>query len=155
MYPVQIETHPALQAMVMAYTGPYAQIAAAFGTMWQLLTAGGAVPEGAGAVIGLYYDDPATTPPDRTRAYLGVLADPGTALPAGMEWMVVEGGRFAVLTHTGAYAGLPAAWDWLDSVWLPASGERHAARAPFELYLNGPLTTPEVGLITQIRIPLA
>jgi AraC family transcriptional regulator len=59
-----------------------------------------------------------------------------------------------VLTFTGPYAGLPAAWDQLYAAWLPASGEEPADSPPFEVYLNSPMDTAQEALVTEICVPL-
>jgi AraC family transcriptional regulator len=59
-----------------------------------------------------------------------------------------------VLEHTGPYATLAGAYDWLYGVWLPQSGEEPRDAPPIELYVNDPRTTPPNDLRTDIRLPV-
>ena len=63
-------------------------------------------------------------------------------------------GRVAVLTLTGSYSGLAAAWDWLYATWLPASGEAPSDGPAWEEYPNSPANTAEPALITRICGPV-
>ena len=66
----------------------------------------------------------------------------------------IEGGRHAVLLHTGPYAELERPYRWLFSQWLPASGEEAAHAPMIEEYLNDPRTLPPSQWRTAIRLPL-
>ena len=77
------------------------------------------------------------------------------ALAAPLEVVTLPAARHAVLTFTGPYAGLPAAYDQLFAVWLPTSGEKPANLPSFEIYLNSPWDTPQGQLVTEICLPLA
>jgi AraC family transcriptional regulator len=59
-----------------------------------------------------------------------------------------------VLTYRGPYAGLPAAYDQLFGLWLPASGRQMADHPSFEVYLNSPMDTPQADLLTELFLPL-
>ena len=68
--------------------------------------------------------------------------------------MTLPAGRHAVLTFTGPYAGLQAAYDQLFGIWLPQSGETPADSPVFEVYLNSPMDTAPTDLVTEICLPL-
>ena len=51
----------------------------------------------------------------------------------------MAGGEYAVLLHTGPYADLKTAYQWLYGDWLRHSGREAADAPPFELYLNTPM----------------
>jgi AraC family transcriptional regulator len=78
----------------------------------------------------------------------------GGEIAAPLEQVTLKGGRHAVLTYTGPYAGLPAAYDQLYSVWLPASGEEPADSPTFEVYRNSPMDTAPDDLVTELYLPL-
>ena len=68
--------------------------------------------------------------------------------------VTLPAGRLAVLTFTGPYAGLPAAYDQLMGIWLPQSGEVPADAPIFEVYLNSPMDTAPEALVTEVCLPL-
>jgi len=59
-----------------------------------------------------------------------------------------------VLTFTGPYAGLPAAYAQLYGLWLPASGHQAADSPSCEVCRNSPMQTPQDQPITQLHLPL-
>jgi AraC family transcriptional regulator len=73
----------------------------------------------------------------RLTSFAGVQVSQSTAIPEGLEKLLVPGGRFAMMTHRGAYA-------------LPQS-ELAVRDVPcFEIYLNSPVDTPAADLATAI-----
>ena len=96
----------------------------------------------------------ASMAPDDLRSHAGFQIHDDVAIDPPLEEINLPAGRHAVLTHTGPYAGLPAAYDQLYSVWLPGSGEEPADSPPFEIYLNSPMDTPPDALVTEICMPL-
>lgn len=66
---------------------------------------------------------------------------------------MLPGGRVAVLTHTGSYAGLGMAWARVDA-WLEASS-LHRVGPGWELYLNSPGDVEEEHLRTEVVIPVS
>ncbi|MGL5009051.1 MAG: AraC family transcriptional regulator, partial [Paracoccaceae bacterium] len=93
--------------------------------------------------------------PDDLRSHAGAMVQADFAVPEPLEKMVLPGGRHAVLTYTGPYAGLTAAYDQLYGLWLPQSGDQAADRPSFEVYLNSPMDTPQEKLVTELHLPLA
>ncbi|MGU7784103.1 AraC family transcriptional regulator [Burkholderia sp. PU8-34] len=71
-----------------------------------------------------------------------------------VERVTVPGGEYAVLLHTGPYADLKAAYQWLYGDWLRHSGREAADAPPFELYLNTPMDAAPAELRTEIYLPL-
>jgi AraC family transcriptional regulator len=154
LYPVTIRTDPARRLVAMSYRGPYFQIAEAFEKLGATLAARGIVGQ-IGLMVGVYYDDPSAVPPADLRSHAGAEVGPDLPIAPPLQEVLLPAGRHAVLTFTGPYAGLPAAYDQLYGVWLPESGERPADSPPFEVYLNSPMDTPQDRLITEICVPLA
>ena len=66
----------------------------------------------------------------------------------------LAGGPYAVLRHTGPYAAMKAAYDWLYGDWLPRSGREPADAPVVEHYRNNPRDTPPAALVTDICLPL-
>lgn len=151
MYPVEIRNEPARHLAAVPHAGPYHEIGRAFEKLGATLASRQMAPA-TGLMIGVYYDDPQSTPPGELRSHAGVeLAGP---LSPPLEAVTLPAGRHAVLRHTGPYAGLPAAYDQLFGVWLADSGEEPGESAAFEIYLNSPMDTPQEALVTEICLPL-
>jgi AraC family transcriptional regulator len=105
--------------------------------------------------IGVYYDNPEVTAPERQRADVGITVDE-TFQPSGeIQVQTLAGGPHAVLTHKGPYDTLGDSYRWIYGVWLPDSGRAPANAPPFEVYLNDASKTPPEELLTDICIPLA
>lgn len=79
---------------------------------------------------------------------------PAVEPDAPVERATIAGGDYAVLLHTGPYAELKAAYQWLYGEGLQQAGRTPAAAPPFELYLNTPLDTAPADLLTEIHVPV-
>ena len=108
----------------------------------------------AGRMIGVFCDDPQSVAEADLRSRAGFEVKSQADLSAPLEEVTLPGGRQAVLTYKGPYAGLPAAYDELFGVWLPQSGEEPADSPSFEVYLNTPMDTAPEDLITELHLPL-
>lgn len=155
MFPVTIKDLPPCQAAGVLHVGPYADIPRAFQQLGGILAARNLFTQAQG-LFAIYHDAPGSKPDAELRAHVAVIV--GAAFPhsvPGLEYFNLAGGRHAVLEHTGPYATLAGAYDWLYGVWLPQSGEEPRDAPPIELYVNDPRTTPPNDLRTDIRLPLA
>ncbi len=155
MFPVTIKDLHPCQAAGVLHVGPYADIPRAFQQLGGILAARNLFTQAQG-LFAIYHDAPGSKPDAELRAHVAVIV--GAAFPLsvpGLEYFDLMGGRHAVLEHTGPYATLAGAYDWLYGVWLPQSGEEPRAAPPIELYVNDPRTTPPNDLRTDIRLPLA
>ena len=153
-YPIEIRTEPARHLAAMPHQGPYPEIGRAFEKLGGLAGARGLFAK-AGRMVGVFYDDPSAVAPDALRSHAGMEMSQDEPLESPLETVDLPAGRHAVLTFTGPYAGLTAAYDYLYCHWLPASGERPADSPAFEVYLNSPMDTPQDGLVTEVMLPLA
>jgi AraC family transcriptional regulator len=148
---VTIKDQPELRVAGIRHIGPYQEIGRAFGKLGAI--AGSAMKPGM-QMIGVYHDDPATTPPDRLRADAAITLPAGAPAPNGLVEARVPAGRYASVVHVGPYEGLPDTWAQLKNDWLPANG--HAMGHPsYELYLNDPMSTPKAELRTEILVRLS
>ena len=66
----------------------------------------------------------------------------------------IEGGRYAKIVHTGTYAELKTAYDWLYQTWLPNSALEPRDLPCIEEYLNNPRQVPAKDLKTAVMMPL-
>ena len=154
MYPVILRDEPARRLAALAHKGPYPDIGRAFEKLAATMAARDLFGQ-AGHMVGVYYDDPAATPPADLRSHAGFAVQAQTPVAPPLEAIPLRGGRHAVLTFKGPYAGLPAAYDQLFTNWLPVSGQEPADAPVFEIYLNSPMDTAPEDLLTEICLPLA
>ncbi len=135
------------------HRGDYMTVGVAFEKAGAAFAARGAFGQVRG-MAGLYYDAPGSVPLKDQRALAGfVVTDEFEATPP-LDGAEIPGGRFAVLTVTGPYTGLAAAYDWLFGPWLAQSGETPREEPVLELYLNTPMEVAPDALVTEIQIPL-
>jgi len=153
MYPVEIKYEPARRLAAVAHTGAYSDIGCAFEKLSATMAARGLFAQ-AGAMVAVFYDDPSVTPVAELRSHAGfeILGDTPLATP--LDTVTLPAGPHAVLTYTGPYAGLPAAYDQLYAVSLPKSGREPADLPPFEIYRNSPMDVAPDALITEICVAL-
>lgn len=154
MFPMTIKDLPPCGAAGVLHVGSYADIPRAFQQLGGILAARNLFSHAQGLFV-IYHDAPGSKPDAELRAHVAVIV--GTAFPPGvpgLEYFDLAGGRHAVLEHTGPYATLAGAYDWLYGVWLPQSGEEPRDAPPIELYVNDPRTTLPNDLRTEIRLPL-
>jgi AraC family transcriptional regulator len=149
----EIRTLPALRLAAVLHTGAYNQIGPAFRKLGAIAGPAGLFAHPDAMMIGVYKDDPATTPVEQLRSLAGVVIPEGTALPAGLVEARESGGRFACFTHVGSYEALPAAWQHA-SAEIPARHLRRRQAPSYERYLNDPSQVPPAELRTEICIPV-
>ncbi|NTW82371.1 MAG: AraC family transcriptional regulator [Chlorobiaceae bacterium] len=108
---------------------------------------------GKGPVFGMYWDNPAVTPPDRCRTDACVAVPPGTATNGQVGLQVITGGSYAVCGFELGPDEFPQAWDEAFA-WLVSSGYQCDDRPCFEMYHNNTEEHPEGKWIVDICIPL-
>jgi AraC family transcriptional regulator len=152
---VEITELPARRVASVRHIGPYNQISKAFERLGELAGPAGLFQAPEAAMVGLYYDDPDSVPPDQLRSDAGLFVSADATLPAGLDEQHLAAGRYAKTIHTGSYEELGDAWVRFLGEWLPASGNRLGAGASFELYRNTPMEVPNERLVTELYAPLA
>ncbi|ABF62135.1 transcriptional regulator, AraC family (plasmid) [Ruegeria sp. TM1040] len=152
MHNVTLRDEPARHLVTVPHRGPYAEIGRAFEHFSALANSRNLWPQ-LGPVLGVYLDAPGEMPEDQLRSYAGAEYR-GDGTPEGLEPFALPGGKAAVLTFKGPYAGLAAAYDSLFGGWLPQSGETPADQPCYEIYLNDPRATAPEELLTEIVLPL-
>ncbi len=148
---VELKTIPELRVGAVHHTGPYNEISAAFSKLAPIVERAGLFNAPV-TMVGLYYDDPNDTPPDKLQSDAGILLPSTVALPAGLTEVLIPPGMYATAVHAGPYDGLPNAWQQLMREWLPASGYRARPGMSYELYLNDKMDVPPEDLRTELRI---
>lgn len=153
MYPVTIRADGPIRLAALPHKGAYFEISRAFQKLSAVM-ASRDLFRSAGRMIAVFYDDPQSVAEPDLRSHAGFEIKTPSDLTAPLEEVTLPAGRQAVLTYTGPYAGLPAAYDELFGVWLPASGEEPADSPSFEVYLNSPTDTAPQDLVTELHLPL-
>lgn len=153
MFPVTIRTEAERRLAAVPHQGPYPEVARAFEKLGSTVAARGFYGR-FGHMVGVYYDSPSDVKPSELRSHAGLEAPADLPIDPPLEVVTLPAGRHAVLTFTGPYAGLQAAYDQLFGIWLPQSGETPADSPVFEVYLNSPMDTAPKDLVTEICLPL-
>lgn len=154
MYPVTIETLPPRLTAGLLHKGSYLRIGESFETLFGLAATRGLMPHMRGSV-GIYYDDPMATPEEELRSRAALIVEDESVIDTPLEKETLAGGSYAVLTMKGPYSDLPAAYDWLYSVWLKENDHPLRAEPCYENYLNNPREVPASELVTEICVPIA
>jgi AraC family transcriptional regulator len=153
MYNVTLKTLPDLEVLSIPHTGSYLQISRAFEQLGGWLGARNLISPDS-RMFGVYYDDPASVAEAQLRSRACISVSQTCALEPPLERVTIAGGEYAVLLHKGAYAALPAAYEWLFGVWLVQAGRELRDAPALEEYLNTPMDTAPEDLLTEIYLPL-
>jgi len=149
---VEIKHVDEQRVAAMRHRGPYNQINETFEKLGNIAGPAGLFNDPAVQMVGLYYDDPETTPPDQLRSDAGLVVSKTTKLPAGLTEQRIPAGDYACTLHVGPYEALPDVWARFIGEWLPSSGYRVPdGGLSYELYLNDPSQVPREQLRTELR----
>ncbi len=150
---VAIITLPDQRVAFIAHQGSYHRIGEAFGRLHAMAGPAGLLRSDS-RMIGIYHDDPETTPEAELRSEAAVSVGLDDTLPEPLQERTIAGRRFARTVHVGPYRTIGDAWARFMGGWLQSSGERLADDVSFEVYLNGPAEVDESELRTELYIPL-
>ncbi|WP_419787706.1 AraC family transcriptional regulator [Pseudodesulfovibrio sp.] len=151
---VRIEDVPLETIIFVRHTGPYKDCEPAWEALFKW-----ACPKGLcrldAKYIGVCYDDPQVTPPDKIRYDACITVDKNVEVEGKIGKQDIGGCPCAIVRHKGPYSGLEQVYAQLMGQWLPQSGQRFDdAQSVFEVYLNHPDTTTPEELLTDIYLPL-
>lgn len=149
---LEIVVLPAMRVAAVRHVGPFDQVSKAFETLGRLAGPAGLFSPTA-QMLTVFQDDPEATPADTLRSDAGVTCAEGVPLPAGLQEVRVEGGRFARAVHVGPYEGLGDAWRALKRS-AGAAGQQTRSAPGFEIYRNTPMDTPKAQLRTELYLPI-
>jgi AraC family transcriptional regulator len=150
---VEVVKRPELRLASVRHVGSYMRISEAFQRLNDLVTAAG-LSDHDTKLVGIYHDDPSTTPEETLRSDAAITISAKTKLPGGLTEMVIPVGRYAHSTHIGPYTGLGEVWDHLRKEWLPKSGESLGDGMSYEVYRNTPMNAKPNELVTDVYLPL-
>lgn len=149
-----VELKP-MRVIACPHKGAYHEIGAAFDKLF-----GWAGPAGipVGGAVGVYYDDPGTTPVAELRsAACAIVPDDFQLADTGghpFHLDTIEGGRFAKATHMGPYEGLGQAWKEFCDVQIPALGVEFRHAPSFEIYVNDCNEVAPEDVQTDLYVPI-
>ena len=150
---IREETLAEKRLLAMPHAGPYEAIGATFE---RLMSWGG--PRGAfdgqAWVVGIYYDDPDSTPVEKLRSEACVECRLAPDPANGVAERILHGGKYAVMLHRGPYTTLSDAWRRFLREWAVPHGVSLADRPCFERYLNDPREVAPEDLLTDIYLPI-
>lgn len=153
MLPIDYVTLPDLPCVAIAHRGPYMEIGKAFEAL-SVYAAGRGLIGPQTRMFGVYHDDPSAVPAAELRSEACLTVAPGTAITPPAQPLTIAGGRYVTALHTGPYAELEKAYQWLFGTWLPTSGQEPDDRPALEEYLNDPRTLPPTEWKTLVYLPL-
>jgi len=151
---VRIVDFPATAVACLSHVGPPERVGESIRRFIAWRKAHGLSPAKSATWNVLYYD-PDTTPPEDYRIDLCVscIEPPGDG--EGVDAALLEGGRCAVLRHTGSDALLGDAIRFLYGDWLSVSGEEPRDAPLFLQRIAFFPDVPEHEAITDIFLPLS
>jgi len=150
---VEIKQKPALRVGTIRHMGSYMQINEAFKRLGGIAEREGLFKLKGAQMLGIYHDDPESTPVDKLRSDAGIIVPGDVRLPAPLVEQRLPAGSYACTLHVGPYEGLGDVWKGLLGEWIPSSGFRVEGLG-YELYLNMPGTVPKEELRTEICVPV-
>jgi AraC family transcriptional regulator len=106
-------------------------------------------------MFGIGHDDPNIIDEEKLRYDACISWDDKTVEPIGdILDKVIEGGKYAVFLHKGAYENLKQTYDMIGD-WIVENGIEVRDLPMFEKYLNkDPRRTKPQNLKTEIYVPL-
>lgn len=151
---VEVKDLPAYHVAYARHLGPYGEEGSseAFGRLMQW-----AGPRGfamGGKMIGICWDSPELTPPERVRFDACITVPEGTQTTGDIGTQTVPGGKYAVYhaeVTTEEFAGL---WNRMMCEWLPQSGYQPDDRPGYEVYYNHADMHPERKWIVDVCVPV-
>lgn len=152
-YEVKIVTQEPMTVAGMRHVGPYDQAGPTFAKLCAWAGREGLFGPDC-KILGLCHDDPNVTEPSKIRFDCCVTVSDDYEASGEIITQTIEGGRYAVLRHTGPYTELAPTYDWFFSVWLTESSESLRDLPPYEIYVDDAQTTPPEQLRTDIFLPL-
>lgn len=142
---VAVRELPAHHVAYMRYVGPFGPHG--IPELWGRLRQWMATRDVRGDLtLGVAQDDPAITPPDKTRYDACVVVPTGFTPDRWVNVTDVGGGKYAVADFVGTAHDIQAAWDHVFGSWLPASGWQPDDRACYELYRGNPAVDARKGV---------
>jgi AraC family transcriptional regulator len=150
---VELRQMKPLRVAFLRHIGPYDQCGDAWDRLMTWAGSDGLV--GAGTqFIGMCWDDPEITPPEKVRYDACVTIDRDIRPAGALGVQEIAGGPYAMTTHIGPYEEFAKTYVKLIGQWAPRSGRELRPLPCLEFYLNSPENTDPEDLVTDIYLPL-
>ncbi len=104
--------------------------------------------------IGIAWDNPAVTSPDKCRYDACVTLPEGTGVSSGISQQMVPGGKFAIYRSHVVNNDFQKGWDRLLGEWLPGSGYQPSNGPAYELVVESGVGDPEGRWVVDIHLPV-
>lgn len=150
---VQVKMIDPMRVIFMRHLGPYDQVGGTWKSLFEWAALRGLVGP-ATVSLGVVYDDPDVTPPERLRCDTCIVVERMVEPEGQIALQQIVGGSYAVTRHLGPYSELPRTYARLFGDWLPKSGREARSAPALEFYRNSPINTVPEELITDIHLPL-
>ena len=150
---VEVVEQPALRLASVRHVGSYMRVNEAFQRLNDLVTKAGLSNRDT-RLVGIYHDDPSTTPENKLRSDAAITISGKTKLPAGLTELEIPAGRYAHTTHVGPYTGLGEAWNHLRNEWLQKNREKPGKGMSYDVYRNTPMNAKPDELVTDLYLSL-
>lgn len=150
---VKIVQQPERRVAFVRHVGPYNECCKAWQTLCSWAGPKGLLNKNTHN-LGLCYDDPEVTPPEKVRYDACITVDDSIQPDGEIGIQNIEAGEYAVFLHQGPYENLSKTYASLCGEWLPNSGRELKNAPSVEEYLNDPNTTPPEKLLVEIQMPL-
>lgn len=123
----------------------------AFGELMQWAGPRGLI--GGGEMLGVYWDNPEVTAPEKCRTDACIGVPPGTETEGAVDLQTISGGLYAVCSFELVAEGFQQAWE--DAfAWAVQCGHDCDDKPCYELYHNNAEEHPEKKWIFDICVPL-
>lgn len=117
----------------MAHVGAYHEIGATFDKVAEWARGKGILDR---PFVGVYYDNPETTPVEQLRSHAAVVLNEGESVEgSGLEEFEIPAGDYFVGVHMGPYDGMYRSWQEFMAA-VAESGEKVDYDWTFEVYVN-------------------
>ena len=154
---VRVETRPAYRVAYLRHIGPYSGKHCHVTATHRALEAWARSRDlwrDDAAIIGLCPDHSAFTPPGLCLYDACFPVPEGLREDEAVSIQTIPAGLYAVLRVTCPSARMDNVWEWLTSVWLPASGRTREVLPCYEYYPPAPGKSvgPENGVELCMRL---
>ena len=148
---IEVKDSTATKVVYLEYVGNYAEIGKKFEELMKYAMENKL--EMSGPPIGMYFDDPAKVPPDKTRAEVCVPVKGEPKVTEPYKVKEIPAGKVASTVMKGPYEEIAKSYGdifkWIGENKFKVDGPLS------EIYLNNPKTTKPQDLVTEVRIPIS
>lgn len=150
---VRMERQPQRCIIRLRHVGPYETCGPAWDAMERLIETQ-ALWSSVSHVLGVCFDDPDITDPQRLRYDVAIALEgaPAVALPPEFTMGWIPAGEYAVALHKGPYETLHDTYVGMLGRFLPFWGVELAAEPIVERYLTHPAETAPEESLTEVMV---